>query len=295
MKLFRRVARAIGLIRQTPHTLQSLVDSGAKTEAALRSLASLQGVLASLSGCDFLVRSRILMTVDTQAGKLYFYNYVQNNLSNEGSSLIREIVDANEKRTGEPYDFTGIDFRDGDTVIDIGGNIGLTTLYLAKRYPGIRIIVFEPIPSNFELLVENLRINQVSNVTAVQQAVTGDGRNCAMIFSPGASLGSCILGNMKGNHIDYVQSFPGAQMEIVKSTTLDAVFAEYKIDRCRMLKIDCEGAEDEVLRNASCLGRIENIRGELHLPKAKSDDLEIHCRHTIPPANVKFSRHVAAL
>lgn len=283
--MFRRLARAARLAFTMPWTLASHRD-------VLRDLRTLTSRLAD---SESAVYSRTLMSVATIAGELYFYNYARNNAANEGPMLIRELIEANEKHTGEAYDFTGIDFCDGDVVVDIGANFGLTSLYLAKKHPNIRVIAMEPVPSTYDLLVENLRINQISNVRPVPKAVTGDGRDVTMIFSPGASLGACVIGRMERQHVEYVRHFAGARVEVVPSITLDAVFDQYGIGRCRLLKIDCEGSEDEVLRASNCLERIDHVRGELHLPKAKSDSLEAYCARFFPGGRAMFSRHVAAL
>jgi hypothetical protein len=55
--------------------------------------------------------------------------------------------------------------------------------------------------------------------------------------------------------------------EKVASRTLDQIFSEFGIDRCKLLKIDCEGSEYEILYSAKCLNRISNIRGEFHMNK----------------------------
>ena len=37
-------------------------------------------------------------------------------------------------------------------IFDIGGNIGITTVYLASIFPDAKIYTFEPLPENFEIL-----------------------------------------------------------------------------------------------------------------------------------------------
>ncbi len=44
-----------------------------------------------------------------------------------------------------PYDFDSINFKEGDVVIDIGGNIGMISIYLAKKFPFLKIYAFEPV------------------------------------------------------------------------------------------------------------------------------------------------------
>ncbi len=55
----------------------------------------------------------------------------------------------------------------------------------------------------------------------------------------------------------------------IPSITLDEIFQKYKIKRCKLLKIDCEGSEYEILYNANAdvLSKCENLRAEFHESK----------------------------
>ncbi len=37
-------------------------------------------------------------------------------------------------------------------IFDVGGNIGITAIWMAKKYPGARVFCFEPMLENFEIL-----------------------------------------------------------------------------------------------------------------------------------------------
>ena len=171
----------------------------------------------------------------------------------EGSNVLaivpREILD-------DDYRLQQIDFRPGDVVVDIGANIGIVALYLARKHPAVRIIAIEPVPTTFGHLQENINLNAVSNITALNCAVTKDGRDLRMIVNPGHSGGST------GHLRDLKQ--PGHYNLTVRSRTLDSVFDEYVPGRCRLLKIDCEGAEYEILESAGCLDRVDHLGIEIH-------------------------------
>ena len=171
----------------------------------------------------------------------------------EGSNVLaivpKEILD-------DDYKLRQIDFRPGDVVVDIGANIGIIALYLAKKHPGIRIIAIEPVPTTFRHLRENIALNGVGNITALNCAVTKDGRDLTMIVNPGHSGGSTgHLRNLKQ---------PGHYNLTVASRTLDSIFDQYVTDRCRLLKVDCEGAEYEILTGARCLRRVDHLGIEIH-------------------------------
>jgi FkbM family methyltransferase len=57
-----------------------------------------------------------------------------------------------EKRV---YTRQGITLRDGDCVFDVGGNIGLFTVFVALHWPGAHIWTFEPAPPLFQILSAN--------------------------------------------------------------------------------------------------------------------------------------------
>ena len=171
----------------------------------------------------------------------------------EGSNVLaivpKEILD-------DDYKLRPIDFRPGDVVVDIGANIGIVALYLAKKHPGIRIIAIEPVPTTFRHLRENIELNGVSNITALNCAVTNDGRDLEMIVNPGHSGGS--TGHLRN------MTQPGHYNLTVQSRTLDRIFDEYVPGRCQLLKIDCEGAEYEILGAAQCLHRVDHLGIEIH-------------------------------
>src|SRR5262249_50731174 len=49
------------------------------------------------------------------------------------------------------------------------------------------------------------------------------------------------------------------------SVTLDGIFERFALTRCKLLKIDCEGAEYEILTSTSVLDRVDWLSGEFHV------------------------------
>jgi FkbM family methyltransferase len=66
-------------------------------------------------------------------------------------------------------------------IIDAGAQIGMSTLYFKKQYPGAEIVAIEPNTINFKLLEENIWENQLDNVTTIQAALTGYGSETSFI------------------------------------------------------------------------------------------------------------------
>ena len=187
------------------------------------------------------------------------------------------------------YDFADIPLRAGDVVIDVGAHIGVVSVYLAKAFPGISVLAYEPMPQVFQLLVENLARNRVHNVTAYNLAVTGDGRDIEMVAHLPSNTGG-------GTTYAASHDLPGHERVTVHSTTLDGIIGEHEVSSCPLLKIDVEGAEYEVLYNARTLAKIRNIRGEFHANAYlrsrgfDMDELKDYCDRIIGPGHTRFTR-----
>lgn len=159
-----------------------------------------------------------------------------------------------EELACDNYKLRRIPFRPGDCVVDIGGHIGLVSITLALRNPFLRIYAYEPHPDNYALFDRNLAINRISNVELYPEAISGDGRpldlrsketNSGAASAVAATLGDrCVCG--------------------IPSLTLDQVFARHGITRCRLLKIDCEGSEYEILSATTVWDRVDRLCGEFH-------------------------------
>jgi len=156
-----------------------------------------------------------------------------------------------------------ISFREGDVVIDIGAHVGVVSIYLAKRWPGIRVYAFEPVPQNFARLERNIEANNAVGIHAFQLAVSGKGERVH------------LTGNFdenSGGISEHVTATLGAYMHTAESVRLGQIFDQLQIQRCRLLKIDCEGAEYRVLMGGrEYLNRVDYLVGEFHTNKRLDD------------------------
>jgi FkbM family methyltransferase len=149
----------------------------------------------------------------------------------------------------------------GATIVDIGAHIGWFTLSAAAFVPEATIFAYEPSPQNFRLLTDNIALNKLSNVHAFELAVSsrsGDA-DFAIVdrFGGGSTGGTLCAGEMDDQAVAVGR---------VRTTTLDDIFAGNAIERCELLKLDCEGAEHELLASASdrTMRRIARISVEAH-------------------------------
>ena len=152
----------------------------------------------------------------------------------------------------DSYRLRDMHFDEGDVVIDVGAHIGLFSLYLAKRWPFLKVVAFEPFPTNYANCAENLQLNGVTNVVLSPKAIAKNNRFLNMATDPHNSGGaSAIVSTFEANGI----------VTDIASITLDEVFSVHGIDRCRLLKIDCEGMEYEILSGARVLTKVEYLAG----------------------------------
>lgn len=143
------------------------------------------------------------------------------------------------------------------TVVDVGAGMGDFTVHAARLCPRGRVYAFEPLPESFARLEEHLRVNGISNATAFPEAIAGaDG-----------TLSLYTITGLSGQHRTAGDGADRAGATIaVRATTLSSTFDRLAIARCDFLKIDCEGAEFEILLGLpdAAFGRIARIALEYH-------------------------------
>lgn len=152
-------------------------------------------------------------------------------------------------------------------IIDIGANIGVYSLFAACAKNTV-IYAFEPHPSNFELLVKNVKLNKLEkNIIPFNLAVGAKKEKRILYLGEAPFHSFCPVSDSPFNAL--YPSHPGniKQESIgVECVSLKEVFDKNKIDHCDILKIDCEGAEYEILYNLpeEYFKKIKSIRLEYH-------------------------------
>ena len=146
------------------------------------------------------------------------------------------------------------------TIIDIGAGLGDFTLMAAKKFPQAKIFAFEPNPDQFKLLKENIKLNNIKNVKSYQTAVGTKKSYLLHLFS--FNIHSSTLKTNKSK-----------KTIKVKGLRLDN-FIKNKVD---LLKIDCEGAEIDILKSISDnkMGLIKRIIIEYHSNIIQNEDKKI--------------------
>jgi FkbM family methyltransferase len=124
----------------------------------------------------------------------------------------------------------------GGSLIDIGANLGWYTIVGALSVGGSgRIFAFEPEPTNYALLCENISLNGLANTTPVAAAAADcDGE--AMLYLSDDNLGDHRLYDSEDRR----------RSCLVRTTSLDSYFGSNP-PRIDVMKIDTQGSEARVL------------------------------------------------
>jgi FkbM family methyltransferase len=124
-------------------------------------------------------------------------------------------------------------------IVDVGANIGVTSMIASRIHQRGKVIAFEPSPKAFLCLSKTASYNNIKNCKIINKAL-------------GSQTGSISFVESEFLAGSYVAADAAEQSNAqVELTTLDAVAEELKLDRLDLLKIDVEGFELDVLLGAT--------------------------------------------
>lgn len=137
-----------------------------------------------------------------------------------------------------------------ECIIDCGANIGLSAVYFASEFPGATILAIEPDEDNFRILEKN--VAPYSNIIALKKAIWHRKAFVETIDTGGG-----------GWAIQTKETESGTGIEGV---TVQELMDAYHFPRIDILKIDIEGAEEQLFSENydSWLGKTACIAIELH-------------------------------
>jgi FkbM family methyltransferase len=188
----------------------------------------------------------------------YLFSYYKNDAS--GLGCIYEIITNNEYKLDK---FTHIN---NSFFIDIGANCGLVTIILAKQNPNSIILSYEPHYETFQLLKNNVTINNLSNVKIFNMAVSdNDTKSIVLTTTPGYSGGNTTYADIDKFKTQFYNDTSIKNID-VQCTSLDNIIKDNNIYIIHLLKIDCEGAEYNIIYSSEMFKHniIKNIVGEFH-------------------------------
>ncbi len=129
--------------------------------------------------------------------------------------------------------------RPGDTVVDVGANIGYYSLLFAKAVgPDGRVVAIEALPKLGRAVEEHAVQNGIRNIRVANVAASSDVGQVAIYEAPPTNIGMTTTRSDRG--------FPAAG--VVPALPLAQILTAEELDEVSLIKIDIEGAEVPVVR-----------------------------------------------
>jgi len=155
------------------------------------------------------------------------------------------------------------EFEKFETVIDLGANIGLASLYLAHTSPRSRVLCVEPNYETYQLLVRNVReLIRSGRCQTLKAAVWGSHQRLAPDQRVPADRFSMFSLRVASRD----------ESSTVEGYTIKEILDYSGFDRVDLLKVDIEGAERELFltEDLSWLARVGAIAIEFHEDSRKT-------------------------
>lgn len=127
--------------------------------------------------------------------------------------------------------------RRNDVLLDVGANAGAYSI-LASKVVGARSVAFEPVPSTFERLRDQIQINSIESRVLARNVGVGDKSGVLRFTTDHDTVNKVSIDDSKGGTV------------AVQVISLDA---ECPAEDRYFLKLDVEGYEHQVLEGASIL------------------------------------------
>lgn len=178
---------------------------------------------------------------------IFFYGTIDENwLGHQMAEIFRDLV-------YKPYLPLN---KENTLALDIGGNIGLVSIYLSKYFD--KIIALEPSKLHLDAFTRNMVSNNITNVTLINRALYIKNGKFPFGGPPSnRTMRSMHMATWNGGKPD----------EEIEAITFDKLFEDEKIEHVDLLKLDIEGTEVEVLSSEGfqkVASKIDIIVGESH-------------------------------
>lgn len=139
-----------------------------------------------------------------------------------------------------------------ETIIDVGANVGIYAILIAKVYPNSRVHALEPCKDTYKKMLKNIKLNNITNIKAHNFGLFNQTKTSELFKSSKNSLISSIFEDKvpeKGLDVEEIQLI--SAYEFVQ---------EHSIKSIDIIKLDCEGAEYHILRDLEINDKIKDIR-----------------------------------
>lgn len=191
------------------------------------------------------------------------------------SEIERYRADTYADKEPETLDWLDANLRAGDVLYDVGANIGVYSLYAAKRRASCRVYAFEPAGQNFARLMRNVSLNGLENVVPCNMPLS-DARSFALFYVSDLEAGSAFH-NLGAENPGKRSAGPSLRQGAL-AVSIDELVAECGLPAPTLIKLDVDGLEDKIVAGAAKTLRSPSLRGVLveatRRPGASSDPVE---------------------
>lgn len=154
-----------------------------------------------------------------------------------GQSVLAEIFKHHEYRRA---DDVIISATTSEYIVDAGAHFGFFALYARALNPHVKIICLEPNEKNFSILESNISKNKVTKITSL---------NCGLASISGERKFTISDDSHDSKMIGEDDEFEG-EFYSKQVISLPDLMIDNKIKKIALLKMDIEGAEFEIIKNA---------------------------------------------
>src|SRR4030095_8038429 len=149
--------------------------------------------------------------------QLFWYGYYEKELGD----LLKKII------------------KPGDVFLDLGANIGYFSMLVANNSPSVKVISFEPVASLFQKMNDNISLNNIKSISAINAAAGETNEDKALFDSATDNLGM--------SSFKQPENYSGKK-EKVKVVTIDDWFKTSGLSKIDVIKLDIEGSELAALK-----------------------------------------------
>lgn len=211
---------------------------------ALRLIKSVPGLGALASKMQFLVPDRVVVRDVDGLGPFAFrlrrHRWMMGESPFEGGhhastlAMFRQLI------------------RPGDVVYDIGANIGYYSRFIARDLGASRLVCFEPMTENADLLEQNLKLGGHDKLARIFRLALSDHDAEELLQVDDIMGGTAVLNEVSGGKPSEAREHLGLppKTQRIRVTTLDGLIERENLPPPAMMKIDTEGAEALVLGGA---------------------------------------------
>ena len=135
-----------------------------------------------------------------------------------------------------------------NSFLDLGGNIGLVSLYVNKLFPGCKIIALEPDENNYEMMVRNFQLNNLTDATPL---LAGIGKKDGFLAADGG------LRDNKEWSFSFTET---DNANGIAAYSINSLLEKYALEEIDFIKMDVEGAERSIFDNDADLSFLDKVK-----------------------------------